>query len=94
MSRIKLNLFLFIVFIGLTSCAERSTTWIHPSATQAQGQNISDKCWAQANQQSPVYMCRNALMCAPNESGLVISSVANRNNAYNVCMFQYGFTRP
>lgn len=94
MSRIKLNLFLFTIFVVLSSCAERSITWVHPSATQAQAQNISNKCWAQANQQSPVYMCRNALMCTPNETGQVISSVANRDNAYNACMFQNGFTRP
>ena len=92
MSRLRLYLFLIITLIGLSSCAP-SYTWVHPSATQAQAQNISNGCWAQANQQSPVYICRNALMCAPEESGLVFSSIANRDNAYNVCMFQNGFTQ-
>ena len=77
---------------ALNACGP-SYTWVHPTANQAQAQNISHSCWAQANQQSPIYICRNALMCAPDETGLVFSSIANRDNAYNACMFQNGFSQ-
>ena len=86
------KLFPFILLM-VSACVSTPTTWNHPTASQQQRQNILDQCWASANQQSPVYICRNPMMCAPEESGLVFNSINARERAYEMCMFQNGFTK-
>ena len=87
------NIFLLIFLFIISSCANNSVSYRHPTATSQQANNIADKCWAAANRQSPVYLCRNVLGCAPDEFGIVISSVAARDNAYGYCLLSNGFVR-
>lgn len=82
-----------IIFTLFVSCTSTSSQWRHPTATQSETENVSNLCWATANQQSPVYLCKNVLMCTPEKSGLVFGSIAQRKNAYNLCMFQKGFVK-
>lgn len=86
------NIFLLFLLLTISSCAE-TVSYRHPTATSEQANIIKDKCWAAANLQSPVYLCRNPLMCAPDEFGIAISSVANRDNAYDYCLLSNGFVQ-
>ena len=86
----NLNKLLFLFLFILSACGA-SYTWVNPNISQSQASNIKKACWAQANVQSPVYLCRNVLACTPNESGLVFSSIARRDRLYDACMFQNGF---
>ena len=39
----------------------------------------------------PVYLCRNPLMCAPDETSKVISSIAENSAAFRNCMYGKGY---
>ena len=79
---------MFLLLI-LTSCA---TTWSHRS-----GNNInidSDKryCNTQAKIQAPTYICRNPLMCAPDEIAIAIEALSQNAAVFDKCMMQKGYT--
>ena len=46
---------------------------------------------ALSRSQYPGYICRNPLMCAPDETSKVISSIAENSAAYRNCMYGKGY---
>ena len=48
-------------------------------------------CSASADAAVPIYMCRNPLMCAPDETSTVIVSIGQNNAFYEKCMFERGY---
>ena len=48
-------------------------------------------CGATANSVAPTYICRNPLMCAPDEVGIALERIAQNNAAYDRCMIQKGY---
>jgi len=91
MSLRKLSFKFLILFILISSCAE-TIKYNRPVGMSAErAQQIGDMCWSNANVQSPIYMCR-ALTCAPDEFGLVVSSISRRDRLYHSCLLNQGFT--
>ena len=75
-----------IVF--LSSCA---TSWSHRSGNNNNLDTDKRFCNTQARIQAPTYICRNPLMCAPDELGIAMERIAQNNAAYDRCMIQKGY---
>jgi hypothetical protein len=80
---------MFIIYLFLTGCA---TTWSHQSGNNSNLNTDSRYCGATANSVAPTYICRNPLMCAPDELGIALERIAQNNAAYDRCMIQKGYT--
>ena len=86
---LKKYIILIILTILLTSCA---TEWQNNSGES--NKVIQDKayCKSVANAASPIYICRNPLMCAPVETPIVIQSLSSNKGYFDQCMFDRGNT--
>jgi hypothetical protein len=86
---IKRNLLLISIAILLSSCAAE---W--QSNTGGSNKLYQDKayCKSLANAAAPIYICRNPLMCAPDETPVVIQSLSSNTGYFNQCMFDRGNT--
>jgi hypothetical protein len=87
MNQIK-KLMIILAFTFLSGCA---TTYSHQSGNNSNLSVDSRSCDNQADMQAPVYLCRNPLMCAPDETSLVFSSIAQNDAIYDQCMLQKGY---
>ena len=43
-----------------------------------------------ANAAAPTYLCRNPLMCAPDETVKVLDTIVRNNSYFEKCMFEKG----
>ena len=86
--RIYKVLALLAVGVLFTSCA---TTWSHQSGNNSNLDTDKRYCGATANAVAPTYICRNPLMCAPDELGIAMERLAQNNAAYDRCMIQKGY---
>ena len=51
----------------------------------------SGYCKALARSQYPGYICRNPLMCAPDETNKVLDQIIQSRATFNKCMYQKGY---
>ena len=49
------------------------------------------RCESMAYARVPIYICRDPLMCAPDEYSLVLSSSAQNKSIYEQCMYSLGY---
>ena len=82
------KIFIVLSFTLLTAC---STTYSHKSGNNSNLELDSRSCNNQAKLNAPTYLCRNPLMCAPDEFSLVIDSIAANNAFYDQCMLRKGY---
>ena len=82
------KILLLLSFTILTACG---TTYSHRSGDNTNLSLDSRSCSNQANINAPTYLCRNPLMCAPDETALVFDSIARNNAVYDQCMLQKGY---
>ena len=80
--------FLFLIFI-LSSCT--SGNWQHQSGINSDLSLDKNFCNSYADSRFPTYFCKNPLMCAPEETSKVISSIAENNAAFKNCMYGKGY---
>ena len=82
------NLFLSILLLVLlTSCA----TYSHQSGNNSNLDIDRRSCGNLANLNAPTYICRNPLMCAPDEFAIAIESLARNDAFFDQCMLQKGY---
>ena len=70
--------FFLFIYIFLASC---QGNWTSNSGNNSNLSNDKMYCKAAAEAAIPVYLCKNPLMCAPEETSIVINSLS-QNNAY------------
>ena len=76
-----------LIITFLNSCA----TYSHKSGNNSNLDTDYRFCQLTANPQAPTYICRNPLMCAPDELGIAMERIAQNNAAYDRCMIQKGY---
>ena len=79
----------FIILIFLASCS--SGTWSHHSGNNNSYSRDAGYCKALARSQFPGYICRNPLMCAPDETNKVLDQLIQSKATFNKCMYQKGY---
>ena len=84
----KKILFLSMIVI-LNSCASEFENRSGNSSKLDQDRRY---CKAVARAAAPIYLCRNPLMCAPDETSRVIQSISSHNGFYDKCMYEQGNT--
>lgn len=78
---------LFLSLIFLSACA---TEWDNPSGNSSKLNQDSGYCKSVARAAAPIYICRNPLMCAPDETNRVINSLSSHRGYFDKCMFEQG----
>ena len=81
--------FFLILILFLSGCASE---WQNSSGNLNQIYQDKVYCKSVANAASPIYICRNPLMCAPDETYKAIQSLSSNTGYYNQCMFEKGNT--
>jgi hypothetical protein len=77
----------FLLLLLLTSC----TTYSHQSGNNSNLDTDSRSCKNMANLNAPTYICRNPLMCAPDEIAIAWEAIARNEAYYDQCMLQKGY---
>ena len=85
---VKVKKLFFCLFIFLASC---QSNWTSTSGNNSNLSNDKMYCKASAEAAAPVYLCRNPLMCAPDETSKVIDTLSQNNAYYKKCMFEMGY---
>ena len=75
------------VLIFLASC----TTYSHQTGNNSNLDTDRRSCSNLANLNAPTYICRNPLMCAPDEFAIVIEAIARNDAFFDQCMLQKGY---
>ncbi len=73
----------------LTSCA--SGTWSHHSGNNNSISRDNGYCKALARSQYPGYICRNPLMCDPDETNKVLDQLIGYEATFKTCMYKKGY---
>ena len=82
----NLGLSLFTILF-LASC----TTYSHQSGNNSNLDIDKRSCSNLANLNAPTYICRNPLMCAPDEFAIAIEAIARNDAYFDQCMIQKGY---
>jgi|TARA_B110000971_G_C19908396_1_gene453374 hypothetical protein len=77
----------FSVLIFLSACG---TKWENPSGNSSKLNQDTRYCKSVAKAAAPIYICRNPLMCAPDETNRVINSLSSHRGYFDKCMFEQG----
>jgi len=80
---------LIVSILFLNSCV---TEFENRSGNSSKLDQDRRYCKATARAVAPIYLCRNPLMCAPDETSGVIQSMSSHNAYYDKCMFEQGNT--
>ena len=75
-----------LIFVIVSSCS----TWSHRSGNNSNLDTDKRYCNIEARIQAPTYICRNPLMCAPDETNRVINSLSSHRGYFDKCMFEQG----
>ena len=78
---------LIVSILFLNSCV---TEFENRSGNSSKLDQDRRYCKATARAVAPIYLCRNPLMCAPDETSRVIQSMSSHNAYYDKCMFEQG----
>ena len=84
---IKKLSFRFLLLLFLASC----TTYSHQSGNNSNLDLDSRSCKNMANLNAPTYICRNPLMCAPDEIAIAWEAIARNDAYFDQCMLQKGY---
>ena len=74
----------------LTSCATGS--WQSREGSNSNLNIDTGYCKSLANSRYPIYICRNPLMCAPDEFAIAIDALSRNAAVNDRCMMQKGYT--
>ena len=83
----KKFLIIILSFIIISGC----TTYSHRSGNNSNLTTDSKFCQATANSQAPTYICRNPLLCTPEETSYAWSQIAKNTGIYDQCMISKGY---
>ena len=78
-----------LVILFLSSCA---TNWSHRTGNNNNLDTDKRYCNTQAKIQAPTYICRNPLMCAPDEFAIAMEALSRNAAVFDRCMMQKGYT--
>ena len=78
-----------LIFVLLISCA--SGSWHHRSGSNKNFTYHTGYCKSLANSKSPIYICRNPFMCAPDEISIVLMDLAENESTFKSCMYKEGY---
>ena len=73
----------------LTGCA--SSSWTHKSNDNSNLEFDSGFCRSFANANAPTYICKDPLMCSPDEFSVAITAIGQNTAEYNHCMYRKGY---
>ena len=76
-----------VMFLG--GCV--SSTWTHKSNDNSNLEFDSGFCRSFANANAPTYICKDPLMCSPDELSLAITALGQNAAEYNHCMYKKGY---
>ena len=76
-----------LLLIVLASC----TTYSHQSGNNSRLEIDKRTCGNLANLNAPTYICRNPLMCAPDEIAIAWEAIARNDAYFDQCMIQKGY---
>ncbi len=76
-----------LLLIVLASC----TTYTHQSGNNSRLEIDKRTCGNLANLNAPTYICRNPLMCAPDEIAIAWEAIARNDAYFDQCMIQKGY---
>ena len=79
----------FSMILLLNSCA---TEFESRAGNSSKLDQVRRYCKATARAAAPIYLCRNPLNCAPDDTSRVIQSISSHNGYYDKCMFEQGNT--
>jgi hypothetical protein len=81
------NAIVVLIFIIISSCS----TWSHRSGNNSNLDTDKRYCNTEARIQAPTYICRNPLMCAPDEFAIAIDALSRNAAVFDRCMMQKGY---
>ena len=84
---IKKLSFISLLLLFLASC----TTYSHQSGNNSNWDIDRRSCSNLANLNAPTYICRNPLMCAPDEIAIAWEAIARNDAYFDQCMIQKGY---
>ena len=77
----------FVLLFFSASC----TTYSHRSGNNSNLDIDRRSCANLANLNAPTYICRNPLMCAPDEIAIAWEAIARNDAYFDQCMIQKGY---
>ena len=80
-----------LLVLSLTFLTACSTTYVHKSGNNSNLETDSRSCNNLARLNAPTYICRNPLMCAPDEFAIAIEALSRNDAYYQQCMLQKGY---
>ena len=83
------KIIIFLLILINTGCV--SSNWQHTSGVNSNISYDKNYCKSKANVQSPTYICKDPLMCKPEEFSTAITALADHAASYNYCMFNKGY---
>mgnify|MGYP003996646083 CR=1 FL=1 len=83
------NLLRLVALLLLT--ASCTTNYTHSSGNNSNKDTDSRSCGNQAKLNAPTYICRNPLMCAPDEFAIAIEALTRNDAFFDQCMLQKGY---
>ena len=81
------NTIVVLIFVTISSC----TTWSHQSGNNNNLNSDKRYCNTEARIQAPTYICRNPLMCAPDEFAMAIDALSRNAAIFDRCMMRKGY---
>ena len=79
-----------IIIIFLSGCT--TSSWTHKSNNNSNLEFDSGFfCRSYANVNEPTYICKDPLMCSPEELSTAIIALGQNKAAYNLCMYKKGY---
>ena len=78
-----------ILIMFLSGCA--SSSWTHKSNDNSNLEFDSGFCRSFANANAPTYICKDPLMCSPDELSVAITALGQNAAEYNHCMYKKGY---
>ena len=80
-----------ILIMFLSGCA--SSSWTHKSNDNSNLEFDSGFCRSFANANAPTYICKDPLMCSPDELSVAITALGQNAAEYNHCMYKKGYNQ-
>ena len=83
------NLFYLLIFFTVVACATGS--WKSRDGNNYNLNIDTGYCQSLASSKYPIYICRNPLMCAPDETNRAIASMTQNKDTFDNCMYKRGY---
>ena len=78
-----------ILFTFISSCT--SSNWTHHTGDNSSYSRDHGYCNSLARTTFPGYICRNPLMCAPDETNKVLDQLIGSAATFDNCMYKKGY---